>query len=279
VADTILDRIVDSVLERQRAAHPAPGLEARARRVAEQRWLDGPRSLRAALERSGVSVIAECKHASPSAGVLREPFDPVALARAYETGGAAAISVVTEPDHFGGRPGWIAPVRRAVSLPALRKDFVVTERQLYETVLAGADAVLLIQRILAPERLAELLELAAALHLEVLLELFADEDPGIAVASGAEIIGVNARDLGTFEVDLGRVEAMAARIPAGRVRVAESGIHGPDDVARLSAAGYDAFLVGEHLVRSTDPQAALRELIGVEDERREPGAGSREQDE
>lgn len=229
-------------------------------------------------------MIAECKHASPSAGVLREPFDPVSLAESYESAGAAAISVVTEVDHFQGRPAWLAMVRRAVLLPVLRKDFVVTERQLHETALAGADAVLLIQRLLDPDRLAALLRLASDLHLEVLLEIFADDDPEIAAASGAEIIGVNARDLGTFATDLGRVEEMAARIPADRVRVAESGLRGRADVARLAAAGYDAFLVGEHLVRAEDPATALRDLIEEEDERREnlqssifnPSSGSRQ---
>ncbi len=264
-ADSMLDRIVGSVLDRQRAFEPATGLEELAVRVAEQRFRSDPRSLRAALARPGISVIAECKHASPSAGVLREPFDPVSLAEAYQRAGAAAVSVVTEVDHFRGQPSWLAAVRRAVSLPVLRKDFVVSERQLFETAMTGADAVLLIQRILEPARLAELMRLAARLHLEVLLEIFADEDPEIAVASGAQIIGVNARDLGSFATDLGRVEEMAGRIPRDRVRVAESGIRGRFDVVRLAAAGFDAFLVGEHLVRASDPGSALRALIAPGD--------------
>ena len=217
-----------------------------------------------ALSADGRSVLAECKHASPSAGVLREPFDPVDLARTYEEAGAAAISVVTEPRFFLGDASWLPAVRDAVSIPVLRKDFVVTERQLYETALAGADAVLLIQRILTPDRLSDLLELAAALHLEVLLEIFADEDPSVAVDSGARIIGVNARDLATFATDLDRVASIASSIPEDRIRVAESGIHGPADLERLEAAGYDAFLIGEYLVRSPDPGRALRNLLGHE---------------
>lgn len=275
-ADSILDRIVGSVLDRQRVAGSPVDLERLAGRAAEQRCRFDLRSLRAALAGPGTSVIAECKRVSPSAGVLRDPFDPVSLAEAYQAAGAAAISVVTEVDHFGGRLAWLPAVRQAVSVPVLRKDFVVTERQLYETALAGADAVLLIQRILDPDRLAKLLRLAASLHLEVLLEIFADDEPEVAVASGAEFIGVNARDLSNFATDLDRVGEIAARIPADRVRVAESGISARADVVRLAAAGYDAFLVGEHLVRAADPAAALGRLVGVEEGVGGEGAAGRE---
>lgn len=256
---TVLDRIVAAVRERLDAAPAAPDLRQRAREAATARR---PRSLRRALAVKGPSLIAECKRASPSAGRLREPFDPVALAREYEAAGAAAISVVTEPDFFAGDPGWLAEVRAAVALPVLRKDFVVAERQLYEAVLLGADAVLLIARILTAGRLAELVELADELRLDVLLEIFADEDPAIAVASGAPIVGVNARDLATFRVDLDRVRELAAELPPDRVWVAESGIRGAGDVRRLAAAGYDAFLVGETLLRAERPGDAVRELLG-----------------
>jgi len=148
------------------------------------------------------------------------------------------------------------------SLPVLRKDFIVAPRQLFETVLHGADVVLLIQRILAPLELRRLLNLAEELGLEVLLEIFADEDPGPAVASGAAILGVNARDLTTFTLDLDRVAALAAEIPPDRLRVAESDIHGHDDLARLHRAGYQAFLVGEHLVRAGDPAREITALRG-----------------
>ncbi len=260
---TILDQIVASVRSRLEAAPEAPDLEDLAHSASAARRRRGLRSLGAALAQRGTAVIAECKKASPSAGVLRNDFDPVALARAYARGGAAAISVVTEPDFFGGDPRWLREVRAAVNLPVLRKDFVVTRRQLLETAVLGADAVLLIQRLLKPGELAELLATAAELDLEVLLEMFADEDPRPAVDSGAGILGVNARDLATFEVRLDKVEAMAAELPADRVRVAESGISARATVQGLAAAGYDGFLVGEHLVRASNPQEAVRELAGL----------------
>ena len=206
-------------------------------------------------------MIAECKKASPSAGIIRSDFDPVAIACAYQEAGAAAISVVTEPDHFLGDPRWLAEVRHSVDLPVLRKDFVVSRRQLLETAVLGADAVLLISRLLDRDLLEELLETASALDLEVLLEIFADEDPAQAVASGAGILGVNARDLASFEMKLDRVESMAVELPPDRLRVAESGIHDAADIVRLHRAGYDAFLVGQHLVRAEDPAAALRGLL------------------
>jgi indole-3-glycerol phosphate synthase len=259
-ADSILDRIVASVRARM-AATPEPRDLARRAAEARERW--PRRSLFEALSAEGPRIIAECKKASPSAGVLRPDLDPARLASQYQAAGAAAISVVTEPDFFQGRLEWLAGVRAAVGLPVLRKDFIVDERQLREAAAAGADAVLLIQRILPGRRLAELVAAAGELGLETLVELFADEDPAAAVASGAEIIGVNARDLATFVTRLDVVESMAERLPPDRVRVAESGIRSRSDVARLEAAGYDAFLVGEHLVRSDDPGAALRQLTGT----------------
>jgi indole-3-glycerol phosphate synthase len=260
----VLDRIVGSVKARLDAETAPEELADRAREAADRRRSEGLRSLRAALAAGGPAVIAECKRASPSAGLLRPDFDPVELARAYAGAGASALSVVTEPDFFQGRIEWLREVRRAVELPVLRKDFIFCERQLYETAAAGADAVLLIQRILEPDRLAALMAAARSLHLETLVELFVDESPAPAVASGAPIIGVNARDLATFTVDLDRVADMADSIPADRIRVAESGIGGRDDLLRLQEAGYDAFLIGEHLVRAADPEQALRELLGKE---------------
>lgn len=262
MGSTVLDRIVDSVRHRL-VMNPAPGdLEERAREAVAARRQTDSRSLHVALAGDGPSIIAECKRASPSAGVLREGFDAPVLAAAYARAGAAAVSVVTEQDHFLGDPGWICSVREAVALPVLRKDFIVCRRQLLETALLGADAVLLISRILDDRGLAELLAAADELGLEVLLEVFADEDPARAVASGAAIVGVNARDLATFAVDLARVARLADAIPPDRIRVAESGVRGRRDVELLSHAGYGAFLVGEHLVRAADPGAALAELMG-----------------
>ncbi len=261
VAESILDRIVVAVRGRLAASPEPADLGHRARRAVEHR---DRRSLAAALVIDGPAIIAECKRASPSAGLLDADFDPVALARAYEAAGAAAISVVTEPDFFQGRLDWLAEVRAAVELPVLRKDFIVEERQLIETAASGADAVLLIQRILPPGRLAELVAVARELGLETLVEIFADEEPGPAIASGTEVIGVNARDLATFTTRLDRVEAMADRLPEMVVRVAESGISSRDDIWRLRAAGFDAFLVGEHLVRADDPERALRQLCDAD---------------
>ncbi len=263
MGEGILDRIVARVRERLAARPAPPDLERRAREAAARRRREGDlRSLEAALASPGPSLIAECKKASPSAGLLRDPFDPVDLARAYEAGGAAAVSVVSEPDFFGGDPSWIGEVRRTVDLPVLRKDFIVEPRQVLESVLLGADAILLIRRVLEPRLLGELLGLAGELGLDVLLEVFADEDPAPAVASGARILGVNARDLGTFRVDLEAVVRLAAVLPTDRVRVAESGIRNREDLLELAGAGYDAFLVGESLVRSANPAAAVAGLLG-----------------
>jgi len=262
VSDTTLNQIVADVRRRLETYTEAPGLEEAAHEAVEARRREGLRSLGQALSIPGPALIAECKKASPSAGLIREDFDAAALASAYSAGGAAAISVVTEPDSFRGDTRWLIEVRRTVGLPVLRKDFIVTRRQLFETAVLGVDAVLLIARILDQEALASLLQTAAELELEVLLEIFADEDPATAVASGAPIVGVNARDLATFEVRLDRVESIAAELPTDRVRVAESGIQGRDDLDRLRGAGYDGFLVGEHLVRSEDPEQEVRNLLG-----------------
>jgi indole-3-glycerol phosphate synthase len=265
VTDSVLDAIVASVSAGLGGGTVSPDLVERAHGAVAQRREGGLRSLRSAIERGRPAVIAECKRASPSAGVLRPDFDPVELARRYAAGGAAAISVVTEPVYFQGRLDWVRQVRRAVDLPVLRKDFIISDRQLYETAVAGADAVLLIRRILEPAQMTRLLSIAADLDLEVLLEVFGDEDPGPAVATGAGLIGVNARDLATFTTDLDRVVAVAPSIPMDRLRIAESGIYDRAALLRLHDAGYDGFLIGEHLVRADDPEQALRHLLREED--------------
>lgn len=259
MSEPVLDRIVDAVRARLAAAPEPEDLPDRAAAVCESSQY---RSLRRALSTDGPSIIAECKKASPSAGLLRADFDPARLAARYQTAGASAISVVTEPDFFQGRLEWLSEVREVVDLPILRKDFIVDERQLREAVALGADAVLLIQRILSTDRLADLVGAAHELGLETLVEIFADEDPAPTIASGTEIIGVNARDLATFETHLDVVEILGSQLPSDRIRVAESGIKGHEDVVRLRAAGYDAFLIGEHLVRAENPERALRRLRG-----------------
>lgn len=239
---------------------------------------DGRRFL-AALRAGGPRVIAEIKHRSPSAGTMltggssSQPSGPPdglddlraairAVARAYRRAGAAAISVVTEPDFFGGDLAWLPEVKRISGLPVLMKDFVVDEVQLDLALSLGADAVLLIVAALDDARLVQLHAAARERGLAVLVEAHDEEEVGRALAAGAEIVGLNARDLRTFRVDLDRIVALGRGLPSRVVRVAESGIHAAADVERLAAAGFGAFLVGESLLRSGDPARALRALRG-----------------
>ena len=217
--------------------------------------------LQACVEGEGpVRVIAEIKRASPSRGELSPDMDPARQARAYRDGGAAALSVLTEPRFFRGSAEDLSAAARATDLPVLRKDFLVNPLQVTESVEMGADAVLLITEILPGEQLAEMLAAARAAGLDPLVEIHADEDLDRALEAGADLIGVNHRDLRTFEIDRARAERLAPRFPGGVVRVAESGVASPSDARRLSRAGYHAILVGEHLVRSADPARSLAEL-------------------
>lgn len=257
----ILVRITEAVRQRLAQQPPPTGLESRARDAAAERVGAGRRSLQSALVQPGVRVIAECKRRSPSKGWLHEPFDPARLARACEAGGAAALSVVTEPDFFAGEAEWVPLIRREVRLPVMQKDFLLGPRQLFEAALLGADAVLLIARILPGEALAEMLALAVDLELEALVEVHDEGELERVLAFPAPLVGINARDLRTFRVDREAAAELAARVPADRVAVLESGIGGPVDVANLVERGFRRFLVGEHLVRSGDPRAALAELL------------------
>ena len=239
------------------------GREPRA--ALEKRALAAPaRSgrFRAALSRqAGFSVIAECKRRSPSKGVLRESYDPVAIAKSYAAAGAAAISVLTEPTFFDGSLDHLAAVRAAVDVPLLRKDFVVSEYQLLEARACRADAVLLIVAALAQPDLQRLYTDATALGLDVLVEVHDASELERALAIGAPIIGVNNRSLRTLTVDVHASESLVARIPSDVVAVSESGLRSSDDLRRLSALGYRAFLVGERFMTAPDPGAALRELL------------------
>ncbi len=260
---TILDEILARKRDEVEAAKRALAPEVLARR-AEANDAE-PRGFRAALE-SGESprVIAEIKRRSPSKGEIRPDFDPVDCAQAYFDGGAAAISVLTDEHYFGGHLEYLEKVRAAVSLPLLRKDFVVDAYQIDEARVHGADAVLLIVAAFSGadrvERLAALRGRAAALGLDTLVEVHDEAELDLALASGADLVGVNNRDLGSFEVDLAVTERIAARAPAGVLLVAESGIFTATDVARLAACGAGAFLIGESLMRESDPAAALRRL-------------------
>ena len=222
---------------------------------------DGKRFV-ASLREPGVRVIAEFKHCSPSAGEILPGADGKVetFALAYRRGHAAAISVVTEEDHFGGKPEWLPRAKRISGLPALMKDFFLDERQLDFAASIGADAVLLIARALDGARLSALARAAKQRGLAVVAETHGREEIARAGQCGADVLGVNARDLATFATDLDALEALAREIPPGPVRLAESGIKSRADVERLRRAGYEAFLVGETLLRSDDPEEALRDL-------------------
>jgi indole-3-glycerol phosphate synthase len=252
----ILARIV--ARKREELARGVPDTELLGRE-AEAR-LSGRRDFRAALAASEPAIIAEIKKASPSKGLLSSDFDPARIAAAYGRGGAAALSVLTDEAFFHGSLADLEAARAAVPLPVLRKDFTIAESQVLEAAAHGADAILLIAAILSEREIRDLRETAARWRMAALVEVHNRRELDIAIAAGSEIIGVNNRDLTTFEVRLETSLELAASIPAGVLRVSESGIHGPADIAKLRAAGYKAFLVGEHLMRSGDPADALKRL-------------------
>ncbi len=216
---------------------------------------------RALTAADGLAVIAEIKRRSPSKGALNVDLDAAEVARAYETGGAACLSVLTDEEFFGGSVDDLATARAATALPVLRKDFTVSSHDVADARLMGADAVLLIAAALDRLDLIGLHQLATGIGLDVLVEVHDEPELEIALECGATLVGVNQRDLVTFEVDHERAARMAAAIPATVVKVAESGVRDRADAARLAAAGYDAILVGETLVTSGDPSVALRDLV------------------
>ena len=255
---SILDQIVretTALVAERKAVTPAAALQRRPAFHAPT--LPLARALR---RPDGPAYIAECKKASPSEGVIRPEYDPAQIARAYKQAAAAAVSVLTEPNHFGGSLDHLAQVRHAVDLPVVRKDFVVDEYQLVEARAYGADAVLLIVAALDRARLADLLDAARDLGLGVLVEVHADDEMEAVDLDRVDVLGVNSRDLRTFEIDLDRPGRVFAGLPERVVRVAESGIKTADDAARLRDAGADAFLVGTHLMRQPDPGRALAAL-------------------
>ena len=209
-----------------------------------------------------IRVIAEIKKASPSAGVIRPDFDPPAIAESYARHGAAALSVLTDEHFFQGSIGYLRATRHAVDLPVLRKDFILEPLQVHEAKIAGASAVLLIAECLAPAQLTELVELAHALQMIALVELYAPENLRVVLDSGARLIGINNRNLRTFQTDLRHTLDLLDDIPADRTVVSESGIHHREDVLLLQQAGVHAILVGEAFMRAADPGAKLAELIG-----------------
>jgi indole-3-glycerol phosphate synthase len=249
--------VLDEILATKRA-ELALLQESEARHTLRRAALDAPpaRDFAGALRRDDerLAVVAEIKRRSPSKGDLAPHLDPAVVAKAYETGGAAALSVLTDRPFFGGSVDDLQTARARVELPVLRKDFTIDETQVYEARAIGADAVLLIVAALADDALlAGLRELADEVGVEALVEAHDEAELDRALAAGATVVGVNARDLGTFGEDLGLSERLAGRIPADVTAVAESAIRTPEDAGRMAAIGYDAVLVGEALVRSDDP--------------------------
>lgn len=257
----ILDEIVQHKrMEVAASREQRPFADVRA----DARAAPAPREFRRAIgDRADVALIAEIKRSSPSAGLIREDFDPVVIADCYRAAGAAAMSVLTDERFFAGKLEYVAQARAASSVPVLRKDFIIDEYQVYEARAAGADAILLIVRILSDVQLGEYLVLARELGMAALVETHTADDVGRAVRCGADIIGVNNRDLDTLTTDLATTERLVQVIPPGRVIVSESGISSREDVERLAACGIHAILVGETLMKSDDITGAARSLTGV----------------
>lgn len=257
MAATYLDRILAA--HRETAAADQRSLDTLIDRATVRD--DEPRGFRAALAATdGMAVIGEVKRRSPSKGDLAPDLDPAELARAYASGGASCLSVLTDSAFFGGSPDDLALARASADLPVIRKDFTVSAHDVVDARLMGADAVLLIVAALDDRELRDFHDLAAELGLDALVETHDEVEVERAMAARAALIGVNQRDLTTFEVDTDRAVRVRSAIPAGVVAIAESGIGGPDDAARLADSGFDAILVGESVVTSGDPASAVASL-------------------
>jgi indole-3-glycerol phosphate synthase len=255
VLNEILESVRADLADRQRRT-PLERLKEMAKRAA-----CSPRDVIAALKGQDVAVIAEVKRASPSKGTMAPIPDPAALARDYEAGGASIISVLTEPRFFGGSLDDLAAVRECVTVPVLRKDFIVSSYQLWEARAHGADMVLLIVAALEQNALVSLVERALSIGLVPLVEVHTDAEVLRATSAGAKVVGVNARNLATLEVDRDAFKRLAPLIPGDVIKVAESGIRGPRDLFRCAQAGADAVLVGESLVTGKDPRSAVADLV------------------
>jgi indole-3-glycerol phosphate synthase len=257
-SDTVLGRIVEArraEVARRQTIMPETVLRMAAKKA------EPVRDFAAALSRNATNIIAELKKASPSAGLLRDSFDPVALARGFEQSGAAALSVLTEEQFFQGSLVYMRDARAATSLPVLRKDFIVEPWQVWEARAANADSLLLIVAALTREMLGGLLTLGRELGMEALVEVHTAEELTVAIASGARIIGVNNRNLHSLDVSVETSVELIKSIPEDCIAVSESGLRTASDLARLRTAGFDAFLIGELLMRESDPGVALSRLI------------------
>jgi indole-3-glycerol phosphate synthase len=259
---TILHRIVDA--RRASVAHRKRVLPEVALKIAVEKKAPPVRDFAAALSRDGCNIIAELKKASPSLGVIRSEYAPAVLASSLEESGAAALSVLTEEDFFSGSLADLKEARRVVQIPILRKDFIIDPWQVWETRAGGADSFLLIAAVLEDLSLRALLELGRSLGMEALVEVHSREELDRVVALGARIIGVNNRDLQDFKVHLETSLELVERIPDACTAVSESGLRGGDDLAHLRRAGFDAFLIGEHLMKNPVPGDALRQFLDDE---------------
>ena len=261
---TVLERILQTkAAEVAEAARRTPleALVQAAREAPPPRDFEG--ALRARIARGRPAVIAEIKKASPSKGILREAFDPALIAAAYERHGAACLSVLTDRDYFQGAPEYLRQARAACALPVLRKDFVVDPYQVYESRVMGADAILLIVAALSQPDLEALAALARSLGLAVLVEVHDGEELGRALRLDTALVGINNRDLRTFETRLETTWGLCRRVPPERIPITESGIATREDVAAMRAHGVHVFLVGETFMRAEDPGAALEALFGA----------------
>lgn len=256
----ILDRIVEA--RRESIAHRKRVLPEVALKIAVEKKVPPPRDFSSALTRDGINIIAELKKSSPSKGLLREGYAPAALASGFEAAGAASLSVLTEEDFFHGSLADLKEASRVTTIPILRKDFIVDPWQVWEARAAGADSFLLIAAILNDAVLAQLLELGRTLKMEPLVEVHDANELVRVIASGARIIGVNNRDLRDFQVHIETSLALIEGVPDDCIAVSESGLRTHADLDRLRSAGFDAFLIGEHLMKEADPGSALRSLRG-----------------
>ena len=260
MTDTVPD-ILARIVAQKRAELAAGVLPVEEWERRAQARIRTRRDFRAALIQYAPAIIAEVKKASPSKGLLAADFAPARIAAAYETGGAAAISVLTDETFFQGSLADLESARAAVRVPVLRKDFTIAPEHVLQAAAHGADAILLIAAILTEREIRDFREAAARYRMAALVEVHNRRELEVAAAAGGDIVGVNNRDLSTFEVTLETSLRLAEFMPAGAVLVSESGIHDASDIARLRAAGYHAFLVGEHLMKSSDPAAALAKLV------------------